>query len=405
MQVFRAIGAGVQAAWSGCPEELPEVAVSSLAGMDDVRLEEVVEWALTTPSMPPQADLAAVFGDPPLTVFRGEGFRIDVNLWTSSTTVVHEHGFSGAFRVLAGSSLHVTHAFSLRETIGDLGVGTLCQTGQERLLPGATRPIVRGEALIHALLHLDHPSATVVVRTDGDGSGDQCVYEAPGVRRPAFPRWSPEEQRRMQLATFLLRTGQQERIEGVLREARPLLAYVLLVDVLPGAWLAQGSEGLALLEQLETWIGCAGLDGVLEAAIRRRIVHDQHVESWRRLTARRDREILGTLRCAASREDVEDGLRALFEGEPLEHVLAFLRRMRAQPDPNRPDHSVLGLGLGALEMLEWMVEGDDLEAILRRMEARHGAAAIEAARPMLASAFAGLRTASVLAPWFDRRGV
>jgi len=109
------------------------------------------------------------FSNLPITVYRSEGFHIELLIWTQSTTEIHQHGFSGAFRLLQGSSLHTRHAFRPGETFSlNLISGQLETLGSEQLSSGDIRQIQPGsDGLIHSLYHLDTPSVTMVIRTPG----------------------------------------------------------------------------------------------------------------------------------------------------------------------------------------------------------------------------------------------
>jgi hypothetical protein len=128
---------------------------------------EVLEWTLRQPNLPRQRDVEGRFGDPPVTVYSGRRFHIDVYFWFHGTTATHQHGFCGAFQVLHGSSIHSWYEFERREVIN-----AFCELGNitlrvcELLEIGAVQEIRPGRQYIHSLFHLDQPSATIVVRTD-----------------------------------------------------------------------------------------------------------------------------------------------------------------------------------------------------------------------------------------------
>ncbi|MFN2514442.1 MAG: hypothetical protein ABR568_23900, partial [Pyrinomonadaceae bacterium] len=58
----------------------------------------------TAASLPHQYDVEGRFGNPPITLFAGPRFHIDVYYWLDGTTSIHQHSFTGAFQVLLGSS-------------------------------------------------------------------------------------------------------------------------------------------------------------------------------------------------------------------------------------------------------------------------------------------------------------
>ena len=57
--------------------KLPAIAKAKLAEYDvvsTVTAWDVLEWAMATPELPPQADPNSSFGEPPITVYSGPGF-------------------------------------------------------------------------------------------------------------------------------------------------------------------------------------------------------------------------------------------------------------------------------------------------------------------------------------------
>src|SRR6185295_4583768 len=108
-------------------------------------------------------------------------FFIELLFWHTGATGIHQHAFSGAFRVLAGSSLHTIYDFTPSLVLdrslelGDLAVRTI-----EVLGTGAVRAIHAGRALIHSAFHLDNPSVTLIVRTHADDSAE-LEYKPPGL--------------------------------------------------------------------------------------------------------------------------------------------------------------------------------------------------------------------------------
>jgi hypothetical protein len=127
----------------------------------------VVEWSLKQTELPPQRDVRGNFGDPPITIYSGPRFHIDVYFWFEGTTAIHQHGFCGAFQVLAGSSIHSWYEWKRREAINTFfEIGDLTLKLCELLEVGDVQEIWAGNRYIHSLFHLDQPSATIVVRTD-----------------------------------------------------------------------------------------------------------------------------------------------------------------------------------------------------------------------------------------------
>ena len=87
-----------------------------------------------------------------------------------ATASIHQHAFSGAFRVVTGSSLHSEYEFVEQARVSQLLLlGEVRTQRLEALTRGDVRRITSGRAgLVHSLFHLDQPSVTLVIRTYGE---------------------------------------------------------------------------------------------------------------------------------------------------------------------------------------------------------------------------------------------
>lgn len=146
-----------------------DLASDALAGHDDTFRWDPSAIAAYLARATVAQDPAFEFSNLPLILYRCPTFYIELLVWTRGTTAIHEHGFSGAFKVVAGSSLHTRYGFSAERRINHrLWLGRVECLGAEYLQKGSIRPIYPGaEGLCHSLFHLDHPSATLVIRTQG----------------------------------------------------------------------------------------------------------------------------------------------------------------------------------------------------------------------------------------------
>jgi hypothetical protein len=204
---------------------------------------------------------ASGFGQPELVVYDDPRFYIQLLFWLDGTTQIHQHEFSGAFHVLAGSSLHAEFAFAnVRPVTAHFRLGDLQLTGTELLETGRTVPITSGAASIHSLFHLETPSVTVVVRTHSDpGTGPQFTYLPPHVAVDPFFT-DALTTRRLQLLDVLDRTGAADYAEVV-------RGMVAALDYERGFFTLQNCLG-ALREQgewEETWNVFAEKHGELAA--------------------------------------------------------------------------------------------------------------------------------------------
>ena len=173
MDLFAQLGKEIEDAWRRQDYDeslLPALAADALRRADlpaKLTAWDVIEWTLDQTALPPQKDPAATFGDPPLTVFVAPRFYIDVYFWLNGTTQIHQHGFSGAFQVLLGSSIHSWYEFERTDVVNSfMEIGEMRLKLCELLKVGDVQEIRAGRQYIHSLFHLEQPSATIVVRTD-----------------------------------------------------------------------------------------------------------------------------------------------------------------------------------------------------------------------------------------------
>ena len=172
MEEFQKLGALVENRWraENYSEQLfPEIAAQALVEADlPARVDpwEVVRWVQTADSLPEQQDVEGRFGNPPVTLFSGPRFFIDIYYWLDGTTSIHQHSFTGAFQVLLGSSIHSRYSFREDKIINEhFSVGKLALEEVQLLKLNDVRVIRAGRNFIHSLFHLDRPSATITIRT------------------------------------------------------------------------------------------------------------------------------------------------------------------------------------------------------------------------------------------------
>ncbi|HEV7743965.1 MAG TPA: hypothetical protein VGO56_03110 [Pyrinomonadaceae bacterium] len=171
MQEFQKLGALVESRWKAenYSEQLfPDIAAQALLEADlQVDPWEIIRWVHTADTLPQQRDVEGGFGNPPITLYSGARFFIDIYYWLDGTTTIHQHAFSGAFQVLLGSSLHSRYSFREDKIINErFTVGQLALEEVQLLRLKDVRPIRPGRGFIHSLFHLDRPSATITIRTE-----------------------------------------------------------------------------------------------------------------------------------------------------------------------------------------------------------------------------------------------
>src|SRR6185503_17079969 len=178
MQFFEDLGSLVEQRWRDQnydDDVFPDIAVEALSeGNPNRHVDpwDIIRWLNKTPQLPEQRDVDGNFGNPPITLYNGPRFYIDVYYWLDGTTSIHQHSFCGAFQVLLGSSLLSQYAFEEKRRIDDhLKTGRIILNSVELLEAGDVREILPGKQYIHSLFHLDRPSASIIIRTQQTLSG------------------------------------------------------------------------------------------------------------------------------------------------------------------------------------------------------------------------------------------
>lgn len=174
----------LQHSWARARHEeaaFPEIAARALERPLELGLEALARGVFAGVELPRQLRSDQAFGQPALTLYYGERLIVEALLWQSGSPAIHQHAFSGAFRVLVGSSVHSRYSYSVRCAVSPaLSLGRLDLEAVELLREGAVVPIPRGKKLIHAAFHLDDPTLTIVARTPSTSEPEYC-YLPPGV--------------------------------------------------------------------------------------------------------------------------------------------------------------------------------------------------------------------------------
>jgi hypothetical protein len=194
---FTTLGDDVARAWEAAEyrvEAFSGIATSMLANsgvLESTSLRDITAWLMSSKELPTQQ--LGDFGQPPVRIYRGRGFYIELLFWVDIPTAIHQHSFSGAFGVLRGSSFHSQYRFDVAHRIGEqIQTGSLTLLSVELLGRGDVRPILVGDSFIHSLLHLEPPSISVVVRTGVSGPfGPQMTYQVPGLAIDPFYKEEP----------------------------------------------------------------------------------------------------------------------------------------------------------------------------------------------------------------------
>jgi len=222
MHFFDELGSLIEQQWRAhnySEEVFPALAAQALAEAapcKHVSPWEVIRWLFNTAHFPNQADIPGRFGNPPITLYSGSRFHIDIYYWLDGTTAIHQHAFCGAFQVLVGSSILSHYSFKPGQMINEhFIVGQINQESVELLEQGSIKEILPGKHYIHSLFHLDRPSATICVRTYHTVSGEpQYAYVKPYFAVDPFFS-DPLTIKQKQSASLLLSLQHPEAVEMI----------------------------------------------------------------------------------------------------------------------------------------------------------------------------------------------
>jgi hypothetical protein len=187
MEEYEKLGELVENRWKAqnySEQAFPDIAAQALVEAElPSRVDpwDIIRWVHNAATLPEQQDVEGRFGNPPITLFRGPRFYIDVYFWLDGTTSIHQHSFCGAFQVMLGSSIHSRYSFQEEAVINEhLSVGKISLEEVHLLKLHDVRKIQHGKNFVHSLFHLDRPSATITVRTDNTPSAAvQYDYHKP----------------------------------------------------------------------------------------------------------------------------------------------------------------------------------------------------------------------------------
>jgi hypothetical protein len=240
MEEFQKLGALVEDRWKAenYSEQLfPEIASQALVEADlpaHVDPWDIIRWVHSTESLPHQYDVEGRFGNPPITLYSGPRFFIDVYYWLDGATSIHQHSFTGAFQVLLGSSIHSRYSFREDKIINEhFSVGQLALEEVQLLRLNDVRMIRAGKNFIHSLFHLDRPSATITIRTEfTPSSALQYDYRKPYFALDPFFN-SPAMIKKLQTIGLLLGTKHKDAdamIGNLCAESDFQTAYFVLAE-------------------------------------------------------------------------------------------------------------------------------------------------------------------------------
>lgn len=406
---FQTLGQRIESAWRArrydedCFPEIAEQALAELPPCEHLGAYDIVTWMLTTPELPPQLYLDVAFGQPAVQVYVTPRWHIEVLHWVDGTTSIHEHGFNGAFHVLAGSSIHCRYRFEEEERYNArLRRGQVARVEVELLRRGQIRRILAGGAMSHSLFHLDRPSVTVVIRTrQVPGASPQFAYLPPGLALDPFHQ--PEHLVRQKQGFAMLAEVGHPDLEPLLarayREADPL-TFVQLALATGDAFHAPDVRQRAL-ETARARHG--GLVDALHAVLTEQDRQRRILRLRSRLHHPEHRFFLALLLHFDEVSPILQLIRTHRPERPAEDLLMeWMKEITQLPDPQEPTRKVFPFALdgGVLDVARLMLGGRPLDEVLRRLGEQYDAADIAAQTSDLTQLHEGLRASPIFGALF-----
>ena len=385
MQIFHELGELIEHRWrqENYNEEIfPTLAAQALTESElppKVDPWDIIRWVHTATALPDQKDAEGRFGDPPITLYAGPRFYVDVYFWLDGTTSIHQHAFTGAFQVLLGSSIHSRYSFKLDRMFNEhFCAGQLMLEDVQLLKKSDVRLIKPGREFIHSLFHLERPSATITVRTEHTPSSAlQWDYRKPYLASNPFYR---NQVMNKKLQTVGLLLGMKHP------DADALIGDLVCNSDFQTAYLALEAFFHAVKNnQLDSLFGLSTGEDRFNALLQRaRGVHGELVDlippvlaeqvrqqniTQRRstITSEEHRFFLALLLNVPSREKILDLIRQRYpETDPVEKMLDWVEelsqtRVLGSKEPNAL--GIEGFGDEHVFVLEHLLRGKSTDEI------------------------------------------
>jgi len=190
LEPLRAMAQEVDQRWSKVArvkEALPDIAAETweMAAIS-FDPEALIRAAIEEVQWAPQHQEHLRYGQPALTVFCSRDLLVEVYLWEGAGGGIHDHPFTGIFCILEGIALHDIYDFEPQIPLDDhMNLGLLKRQTLEVLRPGSLRRFGAPIPLIHRILHVKDPGASMVVRTrEGRITPQYNRFSLGGLREP-----------------------------------------------------------------------------------------------------------------------------------------------------------------------------------------------------------------------------
>lgn len=345
-----------------CLPDAAHDALEELPPSEEVTIDELIAWVASSQVLPKQVDLPADFGDHALTAAHREGFHIQLLYWKDACTAIHDHGFSGAFTVISGSSINVQYEFDVDDDdTPHFVTGRLRHRSTELLRSGEVRRIASGPSFIHGVFHLDRPTLSLVIRS----FSDELARPALGYRPTLgfdHARKNPETTRKLQHLGFVF-DCYPSTAKQVLREmlvtADPAQSYVLLESTLSrGETIVSLDPLLRLVEERHGRLASGFAEALAFVRRTNNIVGRREI-----VNSKEHRLLLALLLTAPNRSALLQLVAALTNEDPAATICRWLTEMSTlSVDPVWGPNAVgLALTQSGMKFLAAALDGADAD--------------------------------------------
>jgi len=149
-------------------KKFPEIAEKILKQIPSFELPslEAITKELINLKLPDQNFPNKDFSDLPITLIRKEKFCLDLYWWSHTDTSIHNHHFTGAFKVIHGSSFQIIYKFNKSKKINkDFETGELLKIKYHELKLNSVFPIELLDTFIHQVFHQSTTTVTICLRS------------------------------------------------------------------------------------------------------------------------------------------------------------------------------------------------------------------------------------------------
>jgi predicted metal-dependent enzyme (double-stranded beta helix superfamily) len=192
----------------------PQHAAKLLSTLDHQSFNnpKLIASLLNRKKWPRQQFPSGHFADLSFTLYRNHNFLLDMYVWHHQDTNIHDHHFSGAFKIITGNSFHIGYKFEATEKYFPwLEKGKLSVTEKSSLIEGDVKAIAFSDKFIHQNLHSTNPCITLCLRTIDHPKKLLSSYYNRGMKIKLY-RIKESETKLMEGISHLLQKPENEQL-------------------------------------------------------------------------------------------------------------------------------------------------------------------------------------------------